>query len=324
VVDDQPDVCHVLSLLAGDQYQCVEACSGDDALRILSENDVDVIVSDLRMPGMNGIEFLRRAHSVRPNAARILISGYSESDDIIEGINKGHILYFIRKPFEKRTIQAILQQAAQHSRLLKDRSHLVDELTCLNQELEQRVHQRTIELELKNSELLRTTEKLNRSLIEHATLAAGVEQAADGIVVTDINGQIQYVNPAFTAMTGYTRGEAQGQNPRILKSGREPAAFYEGLWNTIQSGRVWCGDLVNRRKDGTVYNEEMRISPVFDSNGEIVSYIAIKQDITERRAAAESQAFLAAIVESSEDAIIAYTPAGLILTWNRGAQSIYG
>ena len=90
------------------------------------------------------------------------------------------------------------------------------------------------------------------------------------------------------------------------------------------SGRVWHGELINRRKDGTFYHEEMRITPVRDSNGEIVSYIAIKHDVTERRAAEEAQRFLAAIVESSEDAIVAYTPAGIILTWNRGAETIFG
>jgi PAS domain S-box-containing protein len=107
--------------------------------------------------------------------------------------------------------------------------------------------------------------------IARAGLVAAVEQAADGIVVTDTNGQIQYVNPAFTAMTGYTSEEAVGQNPRILKSGLQPAALYEDLWNTIRSGRVWHGELINRRKDGTLYDEEMRIAPVEDDNGEIVS-----------------------------------------------------
>ena len=161
-------------------------------------------------------------------------------------------------------------------------------------------------------------------IIEQAGLVAAVEQAADGIVITDTDGKIQYVNPAFTAMTGYTSEEAVGQYPRILKSGLETAEFYEELWNTIRSGRVWHGELINRRKDGTFYREEMRITPVRDSKGEIVSYIAIKHDVTERRAAEEAQRFLAAIVESSEDAIAAYTPAGIILTWNRGAETIFG
>ncbi|MGO9257450.1 MAG: PAS domain S-box protein [Bryobacteraceae bacterium] len=160
--------------------------------------------------------------------------------------------------------------------------------------------------------------------IARAGLVAAVEQAADGIVVTGTDGIIQYVNPAFTAMTGYTSEEAVGQNPRILKSGLQPASLYEDLWNTIRSGRVWHGDLINRRKNGTFYDEEMRITPVEDDHGEIVSYIAIKHDVTERRKAEEAQRFLAAIVESSEDAIVAFTPAGVILTWNHGAETIFG
>jgi len=161
-------------------------------------------------------------------------------------------------------------------------------------------------------------------IIERAGLVAAVEQAADGIVITDTNGNILYVNPAFTAMTGYTSEEAVGQNPRILKSGRHTPEFYEELWSTIRSGRVWHGEVINRRKDGSFYTEEMRIAPVRSSNGEIVNYIAIKHDVTERRAAEEARALLAAIVDNSEDAIIAYTPAGIILTWNRGAETVFG
>jgi PAS domain S-box-containing protein len=161
-------------------------------------------------------------------------------------------------------------------------------------------------------------------MIERAGLVAAVEQAADGIVITDTDGKIQYVNPAFTAMTGYTSAEAVGQNPRFLKSGRQPTALYEELWNTILSGRVWHGEMINRRKDGTLYREELRITPVEDSSGQVVSFIAIKHDVTKRREAEEAQRFLAAIVECSEDAIIASTPAGVIVAWNRGSEAIFG
>jgi len=160
--------------------------------------------------------------------------------------------------------------------------------------------------------------------IERAGLVAAVEQAADSIVITDTEGRIQYVNPAFTAMTGYSSAETVGQNPRALKSGQHPPAFYRELWGTISSGRVWHGELINRRKDGTLYHEEMQITPVQGSNGEITSYIAIKRDVTERRKAEDAQRLLAAIVESSDDAIAAFTPAGTILTWNRGAELIFG
>jgi PAS domain S-box-containing protein len=93
---------------------------------------------------------------------------------------------------------------------------------------------------------------------ERAGLVAAVEQSADAIVITDTSGTIQYVNPAFTAMTGFTREEAVGQNPSILKSGRQSPQFYKGIWDTIASGRLWHGELINRKKDGTFYTEEMR------------------------------------------------------------------
>jgi PAS domain S-box-containing protein len=160
--------------------------------------------------------------------------------------------------------------------------------------------------------------------IERAGLVAAVEQSADAMVIAHPSGRIQYVNPAFTAMTGYSREEAVGQNPRILKSGLQSPEFYKELWDTVASGQVWHGELVNRRKDGTFYTEEMRITPVRDSGGEIVNYIAIKQDVTGRRAAEEAKRFLASIVESSEDAIVAHTPDGTILTWNQGAQALLG
>ena len=151
-----------------------------------------------------------------------------------------------------------------------------------------------------------------------------MEQAADGIVITEVDGKIQYVNPAFTTLTGYTRQEAVGQYTRVLKSGRHPATFYQELWSTVRSGRVWHGEVINRRKNGSLYYEEMQISPVQGAGGEITSYIAIKRDVSERHAAEETRRFLAAIVENSEDSIIAYTPAGIILTWNRGAERIFG
>ena len=161
-------------------------------------------------------------------------------------------------------------------------------------------------------------------MIEATGLVEAVEQASDGIVITDANGRIQYVNPAFSVMTGYSSEEAIGQFPSILKSGQHTAAFYSELWDTVRSGRTWHGDMVNRRKNGSLYHEEMRIAPVRNANGEILSYIATKHDVTERRAAEQVQALLAAIVENCDDGIIAYSPAGTIVTWNRGAEKIFG
>ncbi len=119
-----------------------------------------------------------------------------------------------------------------------------------------------------------------RVTTERERLLQAIEQAGEIVVITDTAAAIQYVNPAFETVTGYSRGEAIGQNPRILKSGEQDQAFYEDLWHTITSGKTWQGQMVNRRKDGTLYTEEATISPVRDASGVIVNYVAVKRDIT--------------------------------------------
>ena len=115
---------------------------------------------------------------------------------------------------------------------------------------------------------------------ERERLMSAIEQAAETVVITDVDGTIQYVNPAFEQITGYTRVEAIGQNPRVLKSGKHDDAFYEGLWDTLTGGAVWSGRFINKRKDGSFYTEEAMISPVRDASGAIVNYVAVKRDIS--------------------------------------------
>jgi len=114
-------------------------------------------------------------------------------------------------------------------------------------------------------------------------LSTAVESAVNGIVITDRQGRILWVNPAFTTLTGYTSEEAIGQNPRVLKSGQHPSEFYAQIWNTLLKGQPWHGELINRRKDGTLYPEEMAITPVRAEGADITHFVAIKQDITERQ-----------------------------------------
>jgi PAS domain S-box-containing protein len=116
---------------------------------------------------------------------------------------------------------------------------------------------------------------------ERSLLATAIEQSAETVVITDAEGTIQYVNPAFENITGYSRLEAIGKNPRILKSGMHDQAFYSDLWETISGGQVWAGIITNRAKDGSLYQEEASISPVRGNDGQIVAYVGVKRDVTE-------------------------------------------
>jgi diguanylate cyclase (GGDEF)-like protein/PAS domain S-box-containing protein len=115
---------------------------------------------------------------------------------------------------------------------------------------------------------------------EASRLASVIEQASETIVITDTEGNIQYANPFFEKITGYTIEEALGENPRILKSGYQDEAFYKKMWDTILSGKTWEGTFVNKRKDGSIYHEAATIFPVTDVEGNITSYAAVKRDIT--------------------------------------------
>jgi polar amino acid transport system substrate-binding protein len=146
-------------------------------------------------------------------------------------------------------------------------------------ELEMRVQERTAELR---------------------KLSQATANSPASVVITDKNGTIEYVNPTFSEVTGYSAEEAVGQNPRVLKSGDLPESFYKELWGTILSGKIWRGELINKRKNGEEFWESASISPIFDDEGEITHFVAVKQDIMERKAVEEalrnSERYLAQII----------------------------
>ena len=128
-----------------------------------------------------------------------------------------------------------------------------------------------------------------RQLMEsYNKLTLAIEQANEVIVITDLNGLVQYVNPAFERISGYTKEEALGHNPNINKGLGQSEAYYKQMWETISTGNVWTGHFYNKKKDGTEYEEEATISPVRNNDGEIISYVAVKRDVT-HEAQLESQ-----------------------------------
>ncbi|MFH1747907.1 MAG: PAS domain S-box protein [Planctomycetota bacterium] len=149
--------------------------------------------------------------------------------------------------------------------------------------------------------------------------------AANAIVITDRNGCIAWVNPAYTELTGYASDEVVGQNPFALKSGRHDDAFYQDLWETVRAGNVWHGEIVNQRKDGGLYTEEMTITPVKDLRGAITHFIAIKQDISERKRAEERAARFSRVLESTLNEIYLFNAETLrFIDVNHGARKNLG
>jgi len=119
-----------------------------------------------------------------------------------------------------------------------------------------------------------------QAVSEWLRLSTAIEQAAESMILTSDTGEIQYVNPAFEAMTGYRREEVLGKNPRLLSSGKHDAEFYRALWKTLKAGQTWRGQLQNRRKDGVIFTQETSISPVHNDAGTIVSYVGLGRDVT--------------------------------------------
>ncbi len=116
---------------------------------------------------------------------------------------------------------------------------------------------------------------------EMARLAAAVDQLSESVMITEPDGSIVYANPTFERISGYTRAEVMGKNPRIWKSGRQDARFYAGLWTTLKEGRTWRGRFINRRKDGSLFHEDAILSPLRNADGRLMGYAAVKRDVTD-------------------------------------------
>lgn len=248
----------------------------------------DIIISDYNMPDFSGREALELAKSTGLDLPFIIVSGAIGEDLAVEIMRLGAHDYVMK------------------DRLMSLAPVVARELAVASKRQEQRQAEHTLHL-------------------QSAALAA----AGNAIVITDHQGTIEWVNPAFTALTGYTSAEACGKNPRdLVKSGRQEPAAYRGLWATILAGRVWRGELINRRKDGSLYHEKQTISPVCSPTGVITHFIAIKQDLTERKRAEtalqESERFNRATLDALGAHIAVLDDRGEILATNQAWRDFAG
>jgi PAS domain S-box-containing protein len=178
-----------------------------------------------------------------------------------------------------------------------------------NDALEARVRERTAALSAASEALMAEVQERRRSEESLRTLSSAVQHTADAVCITDRNGVIEYINPAFERLSGFTLEEARGRTPRILHSGQQDRAFYEQLWATILSGSVFRGVVVNRRKDGVLWYSELTIAAIRDSRGQRTKFVSTHRDITERMEAEarlreseqQARAFAARVESIRED-----------------------
>ncbi|MBF0283230.1 MAG: PAS domain S-box protein [Magnetococcales bacterium] len=186
------------------------------------------------------------------------------------------VLYGILHVIVRRADRIMREQRLQLNRF-------VDEIEAMNDTLERRVKDRTEVLRITNKVLKQEILERQQAEAELRKLTGAVEQSPVSVVITDAMGQIEYVNPKFCEVTGYSREEALGKNPSLLKSGESLPEAYREMWRVISNGGVWRGEFHNRRRDGGLFWEMATISPVRNKAGRITHYLAVKEDITQRK-----------------------------------------
>jgi len=283
IVEDQEDSCYMLTkLLEGSGYAVAAAANGQEALGKLHTDRFDLIISDILMPVMDGF---RLCHAVKSDPTLQAIpfvfytATYTEAEDEALAYKAGASL-FIRKPAEPEVFMALIWGIVNDVRqgtvsAVTLESPAAEIFKLYDERLVKKLEHKMQALEREVAERKRVEERLQ-------LLSTAVEQSAVSVVITDVEANIQYVNPRFSVVTGYTEVEVIGQNPRILQSKLTPEESYQNMWDTLASGRVWHGQLTNRRKNGEIYWEEAHIAPVTDTSGVIKHYVGVKLDITEK------------------------------------------
>ncbi|MDJ0666881.1 MAG: transporter substrate-binding domain-containing protein [Desulfobacterales bacterium] len=172
-----------------------------------------------------------------------------------------------------------------------------------------------------NRRLASEIDERRRVQVQLTKLSQAVEQSPASVVITDQNGRIEYVNPMFVEVTGYPEAEALGQTPRILKSDDVSEAVYDDIRQTIHAGKVWTGELRTRRKNGELFWERAAIAPIFDETGAITHFVALEEDITERK---EQEERFRALLEAAPDAMVIINQDGAIVLVNSQTERLFG
>jgi len=252
-VEDDQAARDTISRLLGRVVGTVHvAANGREGLEAYRAHTPDIVVSDVRMPAMDGIEMVREIRRLQPDCQVVILTAFSDIECLLDCVSIG-VNHYIRKPVDFARLGEAIDQCCDYVNLKR--------------------------------RLRKQDETLN-------LLSQAVEQAPASVLITDLQGTIEYVNTTFAKVTGYSSREVIGRNPRILKSDLNPPELYQELWNSIREGKEWECELANRRKDGEVYWELAKFCPLRDSSGTIIKYLKVSQDITERKNYEENLRYL--------------------------------
>jgi len=206
--------------------------------------------------------------------------------------------------FEIRQLVNYLKEIGKEDRkILSKKIDSESRLRRLIGKLEQEIAKRNVRLTSTQSQLKKEAQVRTNLEIQSRKMSRIIEQSPTSIVITDLLGNIEYVNPRFTEVTGYSFDECMGENPRILKSGEMSPEGYEELWRTITDGDIWRGEFHNKKKNGELYWEFAHIAPVKNEDGEVTHYIAIKEDVTKQKETEEKNLMFAMALQSTDDMV---------------------
>lgn len=246
LVEDDSGTRNVVRSLIQEKFPEINiyvAENGNRGLELFKKHMPHIVISDINMPDIDGIRMVSEMRALDPSTNVIVITALKNIQYLLESIRIG-ISRYVLKPIN---------------------------ITLLLEAIKDCVVRIGLEMQVKKqNEYIRK--------LSHA-----VEQSPSTIIITDVEGNIEYVNPKFTELTGYTPVEALGQNPRVLKTDTTPPDVYSKLWSTITAGLIWRGEFLNKKKNGELYWEAASISPLFDEDGKITHFIAVKEDITRHK-----------------------------------------
>ncbi len=270
LIDDEVVFCEIIGdLIADFGYNVITENSGDAGLEAFRDRQPDMVLVDLNMPGTDGYGVLKGIRESGSDIPVIVISGAGTVDGVVRAINFG-AWDFISKPIEDISIFIHkIQSAFEKHRLIIDKKN----------------YEKFLE-----EEVLRRTESLREEIkirilaeAELRKVTEAIQQSPSMVIITDPGAVIDYVNPKFCEVTGYSFEELKGVNAGIVKSGVQPADFYQNMLETIHSGREWRGEFHNRKKNGDFFWEYMVISSIKNEEGEITNFVGVGEDITMRK-----------------------------------------